>query len=91
MTEENEVITDSHNVAIAKAIVAEEAERLEQEMLPDIKVLMDSWVVRIAERINARLEKVGVGQILEIGISWDPENLPTLTFTGATEVEESDD
>lgn len=89
MDDEEVVVLDEYRdfaVTTAKQIVNEETERLYEECQEDLKNLMQSWAERLDDRINARMEALGIAQELAIMVTWEPENMPVFTFTGATDV-----
>lgn len=73
-------------VTTAKEIVKEEDDRLRVEIVDEVSALMDVWLARIGARIIARMEAVGIGQMLEIEAEWPEDNLPTFKYKGATDV-----
>lgn len=73
-------------VTTAKEIVKEEDDRLRAEIVQEVHGLLDVWLDRLGARIIARMEEVGIAQILEIEAEWDEEQLPTFKYKGATEV-----
>jgi hypothetical protein len=72
-------------VTTAKEIVKEEDERLRAEIIAEVSELMDVWLARIGARIVARMEEVGIAQILEILGEWEEDHLPTFKYKGATD------
>ena len=77
-------------VTTAKGIVKEETDRLEQEVKNDLVNLLDRWGYLLAGRINARMEEVGIPQVLAIEVEWDLQTMPVFKFSGATYVGEID-
>lgn len=73
-------------VSTAQEIVKEEDERLQDEIHAEISALMDVWIHRVAERITARMEAVGIAQVLEIESEWDANDMPSFKYKGATHV-----
>lgn len=73
-------------VTIAKQIVTEETDKLMAEIVPDVRELMDKWSERLLKRIDERMDALGVEQLLEVEVTWDPVNYPEFKFSGATNV-----
>lgn len=78
-------------VTTAKDIVQEETDRLEREIMPDMVALLDTWSGRLGSRINARMESVGIDQVLEIEVEWDLQTMPTFKFKGYTQIGATED
>lgn len=77
-------------VETAKQIVSEETYKLHQEIIDDVGNLMAAWGDRVLDRINARMEDLGISQNLEVTVSWDPEEMPMFMFRGATFIGEGE-
>lgn len=91
MTEEQEQLPESNGdyrdfaVSTAKAIAYEEGDKLQTEMDDDLRQLMDVWANRLSERIQNRMEGLGIPQVLSISIEWTPD-YPKFHITGNTYV-----
>lgn len=72
-------------VATAIRIAEEESAKLEDEIYADVQVMLESWGDRLMERINARMDGLGIKQNLEILVSWEPEEMPVFRFKGETD------
>lgn len=78
-------------VMTAQQVVVEETDKLQKEIYEDVGNMMESWGERLMTRIDARMEQLGIQQTLQITVSWDPKQMPTFKFHGATDVGIEDD
>lgn len=72
-------------VDTAVTIAQEEAQALQDAMLDDVVKLSQSWAVQLRDRIQQRMDDLGIPQVLQIEIEWNPDP-PEIRMIGATYV-----
>ena len=72
-------------VDTAVTIAQEEAQAMQDVMIGDVTKLMEHWAIQLRERIQLRMEGLGIPQVLQIEIEWEPDP-PEIRMLGATYV-----
>jgi len=84
--EEEDVGYADFAVMTAQQVVVEETDKIQQEIIDDVGAMMESWGTRLMQRIDARMEQLGIAQDLQITVAWNPVEMPSFKFNGATDV-----
>lgn len=72
-------------LSTAQSVAREEGNKMAPEMEQDLQTLMLDWADRLADRIQARMDVLGIPQNLQVRVEWAPI-APQFNIIGETYV-----